>query len=1154
MLHFTKLKLSGFKSFVDNTELPVELGMTGVVGPNGCGKSNLVEALRWVMGETSAKQMRGSGMEDVIFGGTDSRSARNIAEVTLALDNKERVAPAVFNEYTDLEVSRKIERDKGSLYRVNGKEVRARDVQLLFADASSGARSTAMVSQGRIGQIISQKPTERRHLLEEAAGITGLHSRRHEAELRLRAAENNMERLDDILGTLETQLQSLKKQARQASRYRNLSDHIRKAEATLFHLRWVQADAAMVKSREVLQTAEDTVNELTRRTATASLMQTQSAADLPTLREAEAAAAAELQRLTIARDSLAAEEERIQREHDDCSVRIEQVGNDIEREMTRAADAVKDIKRLEEEHAALEESRDGQDEAVTKAADALGEANGKVEELDGEHTRLTEDLAAAEARRASLERQATDLTRRLEQIVERLDVTQAQRNVLLEETGEAEGLDAAAAEMTSAEAALEAARAEIEKAEAAREAATAEVDTARAAEDTARSQLNRFEAEERALSDILEGSEPDMFAPLIDALNVEPGYEGALGAALGDDLSAPVDEPSAVHWRTLSPYGAPAALPGDAQSLADKVQAPGALSRRLSQVGVVADEATGKRLQGDLEQGQRLVSRDGWLWRWDGFTTSPDAATGAAKRLEQRNRLADVRRDMDDARADAQTATASTQKAREHVEQAQQAQRDARSHSHEAEKSLAVARERHGGMKEKAAARSSRVGALEEQLDALKSDRDEISTQSEAATTAVGELPATEDQRTRLEELRAELSSRRTHQAECQTHHAGLARAAQDRERRIADIVRELESWRNRREDALGQIEQLEARREALGSQQERLRNLPAEIEQQRLDLAEKVDAAERKRAEAADKLAGSESKVNEASRTLRDFEAGLADAREARARAQGLVEQNKVTIDSITERVAEKLQVAPQQLRELAEIEDDSKLPDMEASERRVERLVRERDTMGPVNLRAEQESEEMTEQIDTLNSERDDLLSAIAKLRKGIAELNREGRERLLASFKEVDEHFQELFVKLFGGGKAYLTLTDSDDPLEAGLEIMASPPGKKLQVLSLLSGGEQAMTATALLFAVFLTNPAPICVLDEVDAPLDDANVDRFCTMVESMAHNTGTRFIIITHHRMTMSRMDRLFGVTMTERGVSRLVSVDLKQAEEIRQTA
>ncbi len=1153
-MQFNKLKLSGFKSFVDPTEMPVEPGLTGVVGPNGCGKSNLVEALRWVMGETSAKQMRGKEMEDVIFGGTSSRPGRNIAEVALALDNSARVAPSQFNEFSDLEVIRRIEREKGSTYRVNGKEVRARDVQLLFADAASGARSTALVSQGRIGQIIAQKPTERRHILEEAAGITGLHSRRHEAELRLRAAETNMERLDDILATLETQLQGLKKQARQASRYRNLSDHIRKAEATLFHLRWVAAEKDMERSRVALQQAEAAVNELTRRTAAASLEQTRAAGDLPEHRQAEAEAAAELQRLTIARDGLSAEETRILHEQEECQTQLEQVLHDIEREQTRSEDAVEAITRLEQENETLESGKAGEADAIGEAAHALQQATTEVRKLDTEHTRLTEELAAAVAHRASLERAANEFANRLQQLENRIDVTNAQHASLLEETGEARDEKDAENAVSEAEQALEAVRSAIERAERTREEAHANVESARIEESDAQAVLTGLLAEEKALAAMLESEEPEMFPPLIDALEVDHGYEGALGAALGDDLSAPADEPSAIHWRTMDAYPEDTPLPNGVDNLASHVVAPKALARRLSQVGVVKDEAVGRQLQSELKQGQRLVSKNGWLWRWDGFIVSPDAATGAAVRLEQRNRLTDVRKAVETAKSTVEKANTATRAARAEAEEAAKVQQEARGQSHAAEKSLAVARERHGAVKEKAAARSSRLATLGEQLDGLRRDQADISNQYQTAISAVENLPSTDAQGDTLKKTRATLVEHRERQSECQSRFAELKRIKQDRERRVADIARELESWRLRQRDANDQIEQLEARTETLRDRQTHLKNLPSEIEQKRLEIGSKVKEAEQKRNKAADKLAACETQLNDAARALKDLENNLADTREARVRKEGIVEQNRLAMDSIAERVAEKLDITPEKLPEIAEITAEFKLPDIEAAEKRVERLVRERDTMGPVNLRAEHEADELIEKIDGLNTEQDDLLAAIDKLRRGIAELNREGRQRLSEAFKEMDENFQKFFAELFGGGTAHLRLTDSGDPLKAGLEIMASPPGKKLQVLSLLSGGEQALTATALLFAAFLSNPAPICVLDEVDAPLDDANVDRFCSMVERIAHGSGTRFILITHHRMTMARMDRLFGVTMTERGVSQLVSVDLQQAEAIRDTA
>jgi len=1154
LIEFKKLKLTGFKSFVDATEIPVELGLTGVVGPNGCGKSNLVEAMRWVMGETSAKQMRGKEMEDVIFGGTTNRPPRNAAEVMLKLDNRSRSAPAQFNEFDELEISRTIARDKGSTYRVNGKEVRARDVQLLFADAATGARSTALVSQGRIGQIISQKPTERRHLLEEAAGITGLHSRRHEAELRLRGAETNLERLDDILGTLDVQLQALKKQARQATRYRNLSDHIRKAEATMYHVRWVEAETALQASREALQDIEDKCNELTRAAAAANIAEGKASEELPALRQAEAEAAAALQRLVIARDSLEEEEARLSREAHAITERLAQIVADLEREKTRQTDAGEAIQRLEDEKQRLQTERDESGDALSEAAEAVAAIDEEVSGLDQRNTSLTEGLASEEARINSLRRTVTDLGDQIERLDRRLAESEDHRKQLLALSGESRELEEAERDAAAAEADLATAREKVETTDATREKAVGDLEAARERDTSAREALTELAAEEKALADLLETDEPEMFAPLIDAVNVDTGFEGALGAALGDDLSAPADEPASVHWRTLDAIAAAVALPSGATPLSAHVRAPKALARRLSQIGLVDDIETGKRLQPELREGQRLVSRDGWLWRWDGFTVSPDAATGAAKRLEQRNRLAEIRAEITGLRSAADTAAADAKTARETLEAAEQALREARREVESADHRLSGARERRAAHKEQAAARSSRVAALDEQIESLQSDRADAGGRFNEAETSLAEAPDLEGKRAELGALRGELEQARAKQTDIRGRHAGLARAAEERDRRLTSLDGEIDGWRKRAADAESQIAQLQERQTTLTEERSRLADLPAEIEQKRLDITNKLELSQLARSKAADALAETETLANQLKQAAREGEAALADAREGRARAEGVVEQNRQAINSIRERVADSLHAQPNQLAEIAEIAEGVALPDLEQSERRVERLHKERDNMGPVNLRAEQEAEEQAEQIETLGSERDDLLKAIDKLRKGIAELNREGRERLLSAFKEVDGHFQALFVKLFGGGTAHLTLTESDDPLEAGLEIMASPPGKKLQSLSLLSGGEQALTALSLLFAVFLTNPAPICVLDEVDAPLDDANVDRFCSLLEHISQETGTRFVVITHHRMTMARMDRLFGVTMTERGISKLVSVDLKQAEAMRATA
>jgi len=1154
VLRFTKLRLTGFKSFVDGTEIPVNEGLTGIVGPNGCGKSNLVEALRWVMGETSAKQMRGGEMDDVIFGGTADRPARNVAEVMLSLDNSERAASAQFNEFDELDISRRIEREHGSLYRVNGKEVRARDVQLLFADQATGARSTALVSQGRIGSIIAAKPTERRHLLEEAAGITGLHSRRHEAELRLNGAETNLERLDDILATLDVQMQNLKKQARQATRYRNISGHIRRAEATFFYLRWSAAEEERTNSAAALAQAESRVADQTGKAAKASTRQTELAAAMPPLRQAEAESAARLQRLTLAREGLEAEERRIEDARAETATRLEQIAADIAREQNLLGDAAAAADRLAAEAADIEAADQGQDDAREAAAQALGEATAEVDELDGQVSVLTEQAAGDEARRAALQRTIEELGQRKNRLTARAGEIKDQQAEL--ESGSREGaeLESAGQAVDQARAALEAAEAEAETAEGRRAAAMDAVSQAVSAEQAARAEQTRLEAEARALADVLESGADDQWPPLIDAVTVEAGLEAALGTALGEDLSAPADDAAPVRWRILPAFQSPPALPGAAKPLSGFVQAPDALARRLSQIGVVADEAEGNRLGGELSQGQRLVSRDGGLWRWDGYTVSSGAPTAAATRLEQRNRLKDIRAELHGMGARVPEAEAASRQARDASEKAETAEKAARAEARERGAAFSAARDALATLKDRASEHVSRLAALSETAANIEAGLSETEAASARAQDELAQISDLDAVRQELAGLRAELTERRARQVECQSARDNLEHAAQARGRRLQEIGGALDSWKARGAAAGAQIAQLEERRQKTGEELERLGALPGEIAQRRNALLDEVSAGEEKRKAAADRLAEAEAKLATADQTLRQAESELAQAREDRVRAQGLVEQAEQACRGLAERIAERLDAQPSQLFELAELNEDKELPELEAVERRLERLLRERDTMGAVNLRAEQEMEELTEQVDTLVTERDDLLEAIAKLRQGIGELNREGRQRLLASFKEVDQHFQALFERLFGGGTAHLALTESDDPLEAGLEIMASPPGKKMQVLSLLSGGEQALTALALLFAVFNTNPAPICVLDEVDAPLDDANVDRFCTMLSEMARSGHTRFIVITHHRMTMARMDRLFGVTMQERGVSQLVSVDLQRAEDLRATA
>ena len=1153
-MQFTKLRLSGFKSFVDPTELAIESGVTGVVGPNGCGKSNLVEGLKWVMGETSAKQMRGSEMDDVIFSGTANRPARNIAEVGLVLDNTDRTAPAQFNDYDDLEVTRRIEREKGSNYKVNAKDVRARDVQLLFADQASGARSTALVSQGHIGRVVSAKPTDRRKLLEEAAGITGLHSRRHEAELRLRGAETNLERLDDIMITLDAQMQSLRKQVRQATRYRNLNDHIRKAEGTLFLIRWTHASEEMAKTQRLLEEAERSVGEMTRLTSQAATAQAETASGLPNRRQAEAEAAAALQRLTMARENLAQEESRLEAARQETITRLHQTQQDMERERSLVNDSNAANARLELERSEIAGAGEDHNDALETASQELEAARTAFEAKDAEASSAMEQLAADEARRGDLVRRHGELETRVGRLREEREKLGSHIEALEEAAQNQGDLKKATDQLTEVTNELDEVRARALTAETERVDAMQLLTECQESARKTLADFTRLSAEERALAELLETGDPDLWPPLVDALNVQMGYEGALGTALGDDLSAATDESAPVHWAGVPAYQSSPALPTGSAPLSDYVSGSDALIRRLSQVGVVNDSETGRRLAPELKQGQRLVALDGGFWRWDGYTASSDAPAAAAVRLEQRNRLNSVRSELTRAESLANDAEDKQSTAKARLEQTTSQESEAKDRVRAAEAHLTRIQNQYGELRQKTAETDSKIAAQREASTRVLNDLTESEAALVEAAKTMAALPDAAAGREAVNRLRALATDARTVLIDAQSAFDGLQKQAAQRAQRLQVITDELASWTERRKRAEAQLEQLEERQQQLTEEQARLSAQPDAIEAQRRELDSKIEAAEEKRKEAADRLVESETKLAETDKALRESEARLASIREERVRAQSGVEQSKQALDALMERMTDRLNCGPDALRDIAQLREDAALPELDNAENRVERLLRERENMGPVNLRAEAESQELNEQIEGLNLERDDLLKAIDKLRRGINDLNREGRHRLLDSFKEVDKHFQELFVRLFGGGRAHLTLTESDDPLEAGIEIMASPPGKRLQVLSLLSGGEQALTALALLFGVFLTNPAPICVLDEVDAPLDDANVDRFCTMVEEIAKSASTRFVVITHHRMTMARVNRLYGVTMGEQGVSQLVSVDLGQAMELRDIA
>lgn len=1151
LLQFGKLRIAGFKSFVDPVELLIEPGLTGIVGPNGCGKSNLIEALRWVMGESSARQMRGNEMDDVIFSGTAARPPRDVAEVVIELGNASRAAPLPFDGFESLEISRRIDRARGSTFRVNGKEVRARDVQLLLADSATGARSTAIVSQGQVGGLIAARPQERRIILEEAAGITGLHSRRHEADTRLRSAEANLERLDDVVTTLEAQLLTLRKQVRQAGRYRALSEQIRAAEVQVAALRWRAASEVLDQAERRAAEAGAAVEAASLAVDAAGRRQAEAAASLPALRSADAEAAVVLQRLTLAQDGLDAEERRVSADRHACRLRLEQARADLERERTLVADATAALAHLAAEKASLDAAREGEAAAEATAAAALVEIGAEVERLEAAVGTLTATVAADDATRGALERRITDLEARSRRLAARASDLAAERSTLERKREALDDAGATAAALAAASAALDSARVRAAAADDAHAAAAATAADALAAHQDSAAEHGRLKAEEKALVAVLalDGSAART-TPVVDALVAEPGLEAAVAAALGDDLLAPVEEDAPRFWRALGALDPVPPLPLGSQSLAAFVTAPPALERRLSQIGIVADESDGERLQPALLPGQRLVTRDGAQWRWDGLTATP-AATSAATRLRQRNRLNAVRASAADAAAALERVAEQLAGARTHASAKVDAARQARASLQAAEAASIRAREAHEKARERLAKSAAQLAAVVATLAAVQTEQAETEAALAAALMERSALPEPEAGRDELAVLRRALADARAQQAERRLARDTLMREVDARCRRLEAIDRDSTSWHHRRETASQQVATLQARHGVAEAELRQLADLPAAIAARRATLLNEIEAAAAARRNVADQLAVAEAALAEADRLARATAGALGAAREARVQAAADAEQAEAARQSLAAHIHESLGIDAQQL-DAGDLALQAAGPSMDVVERRLDRLRREREMMGPVNLCAEQEAGELEERIRSLLAERHDLMSAIAKLRQGLSALDREGRERLIASFTDVDRHFRELFVRLFGGGRAHLSLTESDDPLEAGLEIMASPPGKRLQALSLLSGGEQALATLALVFAVFLSTPAPICVLDEVDAPLDDANVDRLCALLTDLTARSGTRFLIVTHHRMTMARMDRLFGVTMAEKGVSQLVSVDLVAADRLRE--
>ena len=856
-MKFKKLDLVGFKSFVERTSIIIEKGLTGIVGPNGCGKSNIVESIRWCMGETSAKSMRGSGMEDVIFSGTANKTSKNIAEVSLTLDNSDKDGPLQFKELDIINVKRRIEKNKGSRYFINDKEMRARDIQTLFADLSTGAHSPSMISQGRIGALVTAKPTDRRAILEEAAGISGIHVRRHESELRLNSAENNLKKADELRRQQEKQLENLKKQAIEASKYRLISEVIKKIEAGLYYIKLMEIEKEIKSTKEITGKSDVKISGLTIEINYKNNLVEEANQKLKPLRDKNIEILSKLQRLNLEFQNLEDEEKRIKTDKDRLLEYQNTVEEDTEREKNIILEAQSNEKRLDEEKNVLIDTERKYYDLEKKTESDLQVA---TEELKKEQNIL-------------------------EEITKNLTLNNQEKNFI--------------------------------------------------------NYLN----------------------------NINENLESA------------------------------------------KIQ---------------------------LDNNE----------------------------------------------------------------------------NHKAKDTI-----------------NNVIISINNETNKLKSSTDE-------------------NKINQITELTNKIKIAQEKYASALSKHESIKTETIKRQERIKNIDTEIQNWKNLKFNSEKMSKELHARMDKIKTELENISKLPETIAVKKGQLMQNISDTESRKQELSDELVDAEEEYFKINKELKTFEQKMMLAREDKARSGATLEGLQNRKRDLINALKNNLNIYEKNLLDSSDLKNTENLPNVIEQEDKLDAKKNERERLGAVNLRAGEETEQYKVTIKKMEKDREDLISAISKLRSSINELNQKGRERLLNAFEKVSRKFNDVYTKLFNGGTAKLEFIESDDPLEAGLEMLVSPPGKRLQSITLLSGGEQALTALSLIFAVFLTNPAPICVLDEVDAPLDDANVTRFCSLLDELTKITETKFIIITHHALTMSRMDRLYGVTMPEKGVSQLVSVDLQKAEEL----
>ncbi len=1150
MIRFSKLRLNGFKSFIERGELDIAVGLTGIVGPNGCGKSNLVEALRWCMGESSARKMRGTGMDDVIFNGTERRPARNFAEVTLMLDNQLREAPAPYNQFDEIEITRRIVRDKGSNYKINGKNARARDVHLLFADTMTGANSPSLVSQGRVAEIINAKPQDRRHVLEESAGVAGLYARRHEAEIRLRAAETNLTRLEDISESMSSRIDALRRQARQAEKYKTLNAEIRKLERQIAYVEWHQSKSQQQNALRIYDAAENMVAEKMKAVNALTTENNETKRNLPNLRSEHIRLTSTLHSQKLALSRIEDEEGKISTLLKDSREQLERAESDRAYESKTLDENKILLQKIEEEEKTIHSHLENEEDVLKPLEDDKAQKEADVARLEGEHETALSTMLSSTAKIESLKTEHSNLLRRKERIEEKKQSLQKELKTI--ESDLANQPDIAAIEKSISDK-----QKEITDSEKLQEEINVQIEQLNAEKDhlnqqlkAAQHEVSTLSAEKSTLERLL--SQVDELT-ILDDIKADKGFELALSRALGDTLLGSTNPEMNKIWRKIDAKHQPE-FAANLKTLDAFVKAPSELTITLKYIAIVDDYDTGDSMQNSLKPGQSLVSKAGDYWRWDGFHAKAEAADQISMHLQHKNRLEEIETTLGkhqkqlDAHEDAHTKLSEKlQSLKAQLPELQNKRHDASRALKTAEQSLNQARYN-----------ADRLAEKQNTVKTSIKDQDqEIAQLAKAIEEKTALLSETEDlaankQQDHVQQLKEQLTEAR---AAYQAASLALDKQIQEqgrRKARIHAIADERNALKNRTIRGAEQIKKLESLCDQLKTRITDNQDKPQKLNEEKEKFLNALGNIEEECLKASDRLTAAEMTASEAEKKLKTAESELASAREERAAAQANVANADEHLKTLRENIESNYHCPPNGLLNKPEyaLNLDDSGQDISKTYRRLreekdDSIIR-REKIGPVNLQAEEELKEIDSQLGSIIKEKEDIVLAIDELRKAINTLNAEARVRLLKTFEEVNTHFKDLFTRLYRGGKAYLELVESDDALDAGIEIFAQPPGKTLQSLSLMSGGEQTLASIALIFAMFLTNPSPICVLDEVDAPLDDANVDRVCDLLEEIAAHGHTRFLVITHHRLTMARMDRLYGVTMAEQGVSQLVSVDLQQ--------